>query len=41
EGINSKIQLAKRRARGYRNKDNFMNMILFTCGKLNFKHSPI
>lgn len=41
EGINSKIQLAKRRARGYRNKDNFMNMILFTCGKLNFKYSPI
>lgn len=23
------------------NKDNFMNMILFTCGKLNFKYSPI
>lgn len=41
EGINSKIQLAKRRARGYRNKDNFMNMILFICGKLNFKPSPI
>lgn len=41
EGINSKIQLAKRRARGYRNKDNFINMILFTCGKLNFKYSPI
>ncbi len=41
EGINSKIQLAKRRARGYRNKDNFMNMILFTCGKLNFRNSPI
>ncbi len=27
EGINSKIQLAKRRARGYRNTDNFINMI--------------
>jgi transposase len=26
EGINSKIQLAKRRARGYRNIDNFINM---------------
>lgn len=41
EGINSKIQLAKRRARGYRNKDNFINMILLTCGKLNFSISPI
>jgi len=36
EGINSKIQLAKRRARGYRNTDNFINMIYFLCGKLNF-----
>jgi transposase len=27
EGINSKIQLAKRRARGYRNTTNFINMI--------------
>lgn len=38
EGINSKIQLAKRRARGYRNKENFINMIYFIAGKLNFKH---
>ena len=37
EGINSKIQLAKKRARGYRNTDNFINMIYFLCGKLNFK----
>jgi transposase len=29
EGINSKIQLAKRRARGYRNPENFINMIYF------------
>ena len=36
EGINNKIQLAKRRARGYRNADNFINMIYFLCGKLNF-----
>lgn len=35
EGINSKIQLAKKRARGYRNQDNFVTMILFCCGKLN------
>jgi len=27
EGINSKIQLAKRRARGFRNIKNFINMI--------------
>jgi transposase len=36
EGINSKIQLAKRRARGYRKTDNFINMIYFLCGKLEF-----
>ena len=36
EGINSKIQLAKRRARGYRNINNFINMIYFLCGKLKF-----
>jgi transposase len=36
EGINSKIQLAKRRARGYRNPKNFINMIYFLCGKLKF-----
>jgi transposase len=29
EGINSKVQLAKRRAKGYRNTDNFINMIYF------------
>lgn len=38
EGINSKIQLAKRRARGFRNAANFMNMIYFLCGKLNFAY---
>lgn len=36
EGINQKVQLAKRRARGYRNIDNFINMIHFLCGKLRF-----
>ena len=35
EGINSKIQLAKRRARGYRNIDNFINMIYFLSQVLN------
>jgi transposase len=38
EGINSKIQLAKKRARGYRNNDNFRAMILFIAGKLNFSY---
>jgi len=38
EGINNKIQLAKRRARGYRNIDNFVNMIYFLCGKLKFEY---
>ena len=36
EGINSKIQLAKKRARGYRNIENFINMIYYTCGKLDY-----
>jgi len=36
EGINSLIQLAKKRARGYRNIENFINMIYFLCGKLKF-----
>jgi hypothetical protein len=34
EGINNKIQLAKRRARGFRNIPNFINMAYFLCGKL-------
>ncbi len=38
EGINSKIQLAKRRARGYGNKENFINMIYFIAGKLKFNY---
>ena len=38
EGINSKIQLAKKRARGYRNIDNFINMIYFIAGKLEFDY---
>jgi transposase len=36
EGINSKIQLAKRRARGFRQIKNFINMIYLLCGKLKF-----
>ena len=38
EGINSKIQLAKKRARGYRNPNNFINMIYFVAGKLKFDY---
>jgi transposase len=38
EGINSKIQLAKKRARGYRNIQNFINMIYFISGKLKFDY---
>ncbi len=38
EGINNKVQLAKRRARGYRNINNFINMIYFLCGKLQFTY---
>jgi transposase len=38
EGINSKIQLAKERARGYRNSRYFINMIYFICGKLKFDY---
>lgn len=34
EGINSKIQLAKKRARGYRNMDNFKAMIYYLCADL-------
>lgn len=38
EGLNSKIQLAKKRARGYGNINNFINMIYFICGKLKFNY---
>ncbi|AYD47059.1 ISL3 family transposase [Arachidicoccus soli] len=38
EGINNKIQLAKRRARGFRNKTNFINMIYFIAGKMKFDY---
>jgi transposase len=38
EGLNSKIQLIKARARGFRNTQNFITMIYFNCGKLNFDY---
>ncbi len=37
-GINNKIQIAKRKARGYRNMTNFINMIYFIAGKLQFDY---
>ena len=40
EGINAKIQLAKRRARGFRSEKNFINMIYLLCGKLKFDYPP-
>lgn len=38
EGTNPKIQPAKKRARGYRNTKDFINMIYFICGKLKFDY---
>jgi transposase len=38
EGMNHKIQLAKRRARGYRNTQNLINIAYFLCGKLDFSY---
>jgi transposase len=35
EGVNAKIQELKRRAKGYRNRDNFRYAILFHCGGLS------
>lgn len=36
EGINSLVQAAKARARGYRTNRNLISMIYLICGKLNF-----
>jgi len=35
EGLNSKIMAIKRRACGYRNKENFKTVIYFFCGGLD------
>lgn len=37
ESINRKIQTVKRLARGFRNPQNFMNMIYYKCGKLSLQ----
>lgn len=38
EGINQKIQLAKRRARGFAKIENFIDMAYFVSGKLKFNY---
>lgn len=38
EGLNSLIQLAKKRARGYTNVENFKNMVYFVTGKLELAY---
>ncbi|PNE25307.1 hypothetical protein BHU16_02365 [Tannerella sp. oral taxon 808] len=35
---NQKIQLAKRRAKGFANTLNFIDMAYFVCGKLKFAY---
>lgn len=39
ERTNLKIQEIKRVARGYRNIDNYITMIMFHCGDLSFTHN--
>jgi transposase len=40
ESLNAKIQWVKYTARGFRNKQNFINAIYFHCGGLNLAPSP-
>jgi transposase len=37
ESINSRIQEVKRRAKGFRNMDNFINMIYLVCSRLDIQ----
>jgi transposase len=37
EAMNSLVQAAKARARGYRSPENFITMAYLVCGKLNFR----
>lgn len=41
EGFNSVIGLIKRKARGFRNMENFMAMIYFVCGELELPKATI
>jgi transposase len=40
ESLNAKIQWVKYTARGFRNKQNFINAIYFHCGRLDLDPSP-
>jgi len=40
ESLNAKIQWVKYTARGFRNKQNFINAIYFHCGGLDLAPSP-
>ena len=40
ESLNAKIQWVKYTARGFRNKQNFINAIYFHCGALDLDPSP-
>jgi transposase len=37
EAINTKIQEVKRRAKGFRNMSNFINVIYLVCGDLDLE----
>ena len=41
ESLNAKIQWVKYTARGFRNKQNFVNAIYFHCGGLNLAPQPL
>ena len=41
EGFNSQISIIKNRARGFRNMENFKNMIYFCLGGFDFPFIPI
>ncbi|HKL59918.1 MAG TPA: ISL3 family transposase [Sphaerochaeta sp.] len=41
EGFNSVISLIKRKARGFKNMENFMTMIYFVCGELELPKATI
>nr|WP_257005643.1 transposase [Tannerella forsythia] len=38
ESLNSKVQLAKRRARGYANVNNFMDMVYYCSVNFDMAH---
>ncbi|MCB9018030.1 MAG: transposase [Prevotellaceae bacterium] len=38
EGLNLKIQLTKRRDKGFADIDNFIDTAYFVCGKLKFDY---